>query len=83
MNSQHHHEELSGKQRKPSFWRTPGGQALAVFLAIVGILLILEHRAHLLEAWPLLFLFVCIGMHFFMHGSHGGHGGKGRDDDAR
>ena len=49
---------------------------LLVFLAIAGFLLWEEHEAHILGYLPLvLFLGVCVGMHFFMHGGHGGHGG--------
>lgn len=45
--------------------------ALFLFLGAAGGLLILEHRAHLLGAWPLLFLFVCFGAHFLMHRGQG------------
>lgn len=70
------------------FWRSPAGVALGVFLGIAALFLILEHSAHLLGAWPLLFLLLCGGMHFFMHGGHGGHrshrrGGNGGPDDER
>ena len=52
------------------------GLALLVFLAIAGFFLWEEHEAHILGYLPLiLFLGVCVGMHFFMHGGHGGHGG--------
>lgn len=64
------------------FWRSPAGIAFAVFVAIAGFLLASEHWAHILGAAPLLlFLAVCIGMHFFMHGGHGGHGGHGSEGD--
>ncbi len=72
---------------KRDFWRSPAGVALGVFAAVVGGLLALEHRAHLVGALPLLLVLgVCVGMHFFMHGGHGSHGGDGRgkeDGDAR
>ncbi|MEX1258530.1 MAG: DUF2933 domain-containing protein [Gemmatimonadota bacterium] len=50
---------------------------LLFFLGVAGVLLILEHRAHLLGAWPLLWLAACVGAHLFMHRGHarGGHGG--------
>lgn len=57
---------------KGAFWRSPAGFALYVFLAIAALLLLLEHGAHVLGAWPLLLLVVlCVGMHFFMHRGHG------------
>lgn len=68
--------------RRP-FLSTPAGFALCVFLAVAGVFLWVEHRAHVLGALPLLLpLLICIGMHFFMHRGHGGHGGQsgGRDD---
>lgn len=68
---------------KRSFWDTPTGFALCVFLAVVGVLLWLEHRAHILGALPLLLpLLICLGMHFVMHRGHGGHG-HGSDHDGR
>ena len=68
----------TGRDSAP-FLRTPAGVALLVFLAVAALLLLLEHRAHLLGAWPLLLLLLCAGMHFFMHRSHG-HGGHGGGD---
>jgi fatty acid desaturase len=62
---------------KSAFWRSPAGLALGVFLAVAALLLVLEHGAHLLGAWPLLLLLLCAGMHLFMHRGHG-HGGGDR-----
>lgn len=62
---------------KSAFWRSPAGLTLGVFLAVAALFLLLEHGAHILGAWPLLFLLICVGMHFFMHRGHGGHGGHG------
>jgi hypothetical protein len=59
---------------KKSLWVSPMGLTLCVFLAVAALFLILEHRAHLLGAWPILLLILCFGMHFFMHRRHGGHG---------
>jgi hypothetical protein len=79
-----HHEngpvtpKLDKGERRP-FLSTPAGFAFCVFLAIGGVLLLFEHRVHLLGAWPLLFLLICAGMHFFMHRGHGGH--KGGSDE--
>lgn len=77
---------------KTSFWRSPIGLVLCGFLAIATIFIVLEHRAHLLGLWPVLFLLVMCGMHLFMHRGHGGHGAHGhggqlptnkRGDDER
>lgn len=73
----------TGRSRKQAFWRTPFGLTLCVFLAVAAVLLALEHRAHLLGAWPLLFLILCVGMHFFMHGGHDGHGTHGSEGGNR
>ena len=83
-----HHDHSSAEpkadeNRRQPFLKTPAGLALCVFLAVVGVLLVFEHRVHLLGAWPLLFLLVCGGMHFFMHRGHGGHGGHGGGSDER
>ena len=73
-------------QRSPppsgNFWRSRAGIVLIVFAAIAGLLLAFEHRAHLLTGNGLLlvFLALCIGMHFFMHS---GHGGGGPDEGGR
>ncbi|MBC7284358.1 DUF2933 domain-containing protein [Hoeflea sp.] len=77
-----HAEPKADERRRQPFLKTPSGLALCIFLAIAGIFLLFEHRIHLLGAWPLLFLLVCGGMHFFMHRGHGGHGGhKGGGDE--
>jgi len=74
-------EPKADEGRKRPFLNTPAGFALCVFLAVAAVFLLFEHRVHLLGAWPLLFLLVCGGMHFFMHSGHG-HGGHngGRDE---
>ncbi len=56
------------------FWNGPVGLAVSVLLAIVGVWLWIEHRAHILAALPLLLpLAACLLMHLFMHRGHGGH----------
>lgn len=76
-----HHDpspaEPKGDESQQPLLKTPAGLAICVFLAAAGVLLVFEHRVHLLGAWPLLFLLVCGGMHFFMHRGHGGHSGGG------
>lgn len=59
-----------------SFFRSPAGIVLCVFLAVAALLLLLEHGAHVLGAWPLLLLLLCVGVHFFMHRGHGHGGGQ-------
>jgi len=77
--TQHDHSPGDSNQneaRKRPFLNTPAGFALCVFLAVAGVFLWIEHRAHILGALPLLLpLAICLGMHFFMHRGHGGHGG--------
>ncbi len=58
-----------------TFIQSRTGLVLIAFLAIAGFFLVTEHTAHLLGLWPFAFLFLCMGMHLFMHGGHGGHGG--------
>lgn len=52
---------------------------LAIALVIGAGILGWEYRDALypLLGSPLLFLLVCVGMHFLMHRGHGGHGGGG------
>lgn len=62
---------------KVSFWRTKSGIVTCVFLGIAALLLIVEHRAHALEAMPYLpylLILACPLMHLFMHRGHSGHG---------
>jgi hypothetical protein len=62
---------------KRSFLLSPPGLVLIAFLAIGGVYLWMEHRAHLLGALVWLPLLACPLMHLFMHHGHDGHdGGK-------
>ena len=45
--------------------------------AITSALLFSSHRWHLLGYLPLLLIFACPLLHFWMHGGHSGHGGHG------
>jgi heme/copper-type cytochrome/quinol oxidase subunit 4 len=60
-----------------SFWKSRVGLVLIVFLTIVALLLIYEHRAHIFVGnWLLIaLLLACPLMHRFMHGGHSSHGG--------
>ncbi len=57
----------------PAFWRSPGGIALAVVIAVAGFYLITEHTAHVFGVLPYLLILACPLMHVFMHHGHGGH----------
>jgi hypothetical protein len=58
----------------PAFWRSRYFVALLVLSGFGLVLLLSEHRAHLVGALPMLFLLACPLMHLFMHRGHGGHG---------
>ena len=55
------------------FLTSPSGLVLIGFLAIAGVYLWMEHRAHLLGALVFLPLLLCPLMHLFMHHGHGEH----------
>ena len=65
-----------------SFLLSRAGLVLLGFLAIAGILLFTEHRAHVLGALIYLPLLLCPLMHVFMHKGHG-HGNHGGQDPDR
>ena len=81
--SDHDHSGLK-PQPAGSFWTSRTGVILFAFLAVTGLLLAYEHRAHVFTGNGILIvlLALCVGMHFFMHGGHGGHGGGGRDSNG-
>lgn len=49
---------------------------LAGFVIWAGYLIGTEHRLHLFQFLPFLFLAACPLMHIFMHKNHGGHKDK-------
>ncbi|MFO7607127.1 MAG: DUF2933 domain-containing protein [Desulfurivibrionaceae bacterium] len=66
---------MNDKPARPKLVKYISGPR-AAFLALLlvgGYLLWVEHRAHLLEIVPFLFLLACPLMHVFMHHGHGGH----------
>ena len=69
----------------PPFWRSRGGVALLVVVAVGGFLLFTEHRAHVLGFLPFAFLLACPLMHVFMHHGHhhGGHSRSGGANDEQ
>ncbi len=66
-------DEMQSHQTSGSFLTSRAGLVMLGFLAIGGVLLFTEHRAHVLGALPYLLLLACPLMHLFMHGGHGGH----------
>lgn len=75
--SMHDHSEHAGP---PNYHSARIGLVLAGFLLIAGILLLTEHRAHVLGLLIWLPLLACPLMHIFMHGGHGGHGSHGQQN---
>jgi hypothetical protein len=55
------------------FLTSRAGLVLLGFLAIAGLLMFTEHRAHVLGALLWVLPLACLFMHVFMHGGHGGH----------
>lgn len=68
-----------------SFWKSRSCLFLCGFLAIVGLLLVYEHRVHIFTGTGVLIvlLALCFAMHLFMHGGHGGHGDESDRPDKR
>lgn len=64
-----HHQQATGG----NFWSSRSGLVLLAFLAMGGVLLFTEHRAHLLSYLPFLFILACPLLHMFAHGGHGAH----------
>ncbi|TAM17989.1 MAG: DUF2933 domain-containing protein [Candidimonas sp.] len=69
----------------PPFWRSRGGVALLVVVAVGGFLLFTEHRAHVLGVLPFALLLACPLMHMFMHHGHrhGDHHSERTNDERR
>lgn len=66
-----------------SFLTSRAGLVLLGFLAIAGVLLFTEHRAHVLGAVFWVLPFGCVFMHMFMHGRHGSHGSQDRSNERK
>jgi hypothetical protein len=59
-------------------WRV----VLLCFLLIIGVLLVIEHRAHVLGYWPVALIAICPLLHLFLHGGGpGSHGNHARRSD--
>jgi len=61
------------------FLQSRSGLVTLGFLGVGGYLLTTEHKAHVLNLLPWIFVGACLVMHLFMHTGHGGHGG---DDES-
>ena len=70
------------KRSKAAFFTSPAGLVLLVLLAVAGVFLWMEHRAHLLGALLFLPLLTCTLIHLFMHHGHGGHGKQTGSDSS-
>jgi hypothetical protein len=71
----HNHtaEHSTQPSDRKDFLTSPAGLVMVGFLAIAGVYLWMEHRAHLLGVVVWLPLLACPLMHLFMHHGHGGH----------
>lgn len=81
--SNHDHSQHQ-ESKRGSLLASRVGLVLLGFLAIAGLLLVYEHRAHIFVGnwfWIVL-LVLCVGMHHFMHGGHSGHGGHGGGNEG-
>ncbi|WP_306372100.1 DUF2933 domain-containing protein [Rhizobium aegyptiacum] len=81
----HHHQDHEDHQDEPRgpFLASRAGLVLLGFLAIGGLLLFTEHRAHVLGAVFWLLPLACVFMHMFMHGGHVGHRGHGEGNERK
>jgi hypothetical protein len=52
--------------------------AICVLLAVAGVLLWRDHRAHAFALLPYLLIAACPIMHLLMHRGHGGHSHRAR-----
>ncbi len=55
--------------KKRSLWPSAATIALCVGLAAATLVLMLYHGAYLSNAWPLLLVLLCLGLHFFITGA--------------
>lgn len=72
----------AGDGQQPSSIASRARVVFIAFAIIAAVLLVAEHRVHVLPLLPWLLLAACPLMHVFMHGGHRGHGAM-RGDRAR
>ena len=70
--------EYTSKNLCP-WWKKPKGIIIMLFLAAVGLYLIVVHKQHVIGALPFLVILICPLMHMFMHKGHK-HLNKDKDD---
>lgn len=58
--------------------RSRTGLATLGLVALAGLLLVVDHWAHLFGALPYLLVLACPLLHLFGHGGHGGHAASQR-----
>ena len=75
----HTAEHSAQRSDRKGFLTSPTGLVMIGFLAIAGVYLWIEHRAHLLGVVVWLPLLACPLMHLFMHHGHGGHAEHGQN----
>lgn len=57
------------------FLKSRTGLILLGCLAIAAFYLLTAHTTHVVALLPYTILFLCLGLHLFMHKGHGGHAG--------
>lgn len=77
-----HHENSQALGRSESLLGSRAGFVLIGFLAVGGVLMLTEHRAHVLGSLYWLLPMACIFMHLFMHGGHHRHRRDGSGDEG-
>ena len=75
----HTAEHSAQRSDRKGFLTSPAGLVMIGFLAIAGVYLWMEHRAHLLGVVVWLPLLACPLMHLVMHHGHGGHAEHGQN----
>ncbi len=66
------HQHGSSNQPQQNRFSLPIKIVMYATIGIIAYFLVTEHRAHLAGFLPYSLLFLCLLMHFFMHGGHGG-----------
>ena len=69
------HEHRDDRSESPAVDTLRIGWILAGFLVVVALLMLTEHRTHVLVALYWLLPLACMFMHMFMHRGHHRHGG--------
>ena len=73
----------SGRPALRLWLRSRTGLVSLGLAGLAGLLLVVDHWAHVLGAAPYLLLAACPLLHLFMHGGHGSHGGGQGNDPTK